>query len=97
MFYVGLGRFRAVVGCVVQMPLCAMGVMSGCFVRARLMVLGGFAMMPRGVFVMLGCLVMMLGCLLGHRCSPLLQNQIPTASEANGSVLLAHDNEVTGR
>jgi hypothetical protein len=79
-FYVCLGRFSAVVRCVVQMPLRAVGVMSGCFVGAQLMVLGGFAMMPCGVFVMLGCLVMMLSCLLGHRCSPyLLQNQIPTA------------------
>jgi hypothetical protein len=92
-----LGRFRAVVDCVVEMPLRAMGVMSGCFVGAQRVMLGGFAMMPRGVLVMFGCLVMMLNRLLGHRCSPLLQIKNPTASEANGSVLLVHDNEVTGR
>jgi hypothetical protein len=75
-FYVCLGRFRAMVRCVVQVSLCAMGVMSGCFVGARLMVLGRFAMMPCGVFVMLGCLVMVLGCLLGHRCSPFIYCKI---------------------
>jgi hypothetical protein len=50
--------------------LCAMGVMGGCFVGAQGVLLGGFAMMPRGVLVMFGCLVMMLNRLLGHRCSP---------------------------
>jgi hypothetical protein len=52
--------------CMMQMTLRRVAVMRGGLVISRLVVHSRFAMMPRGVFVVLGCLVMMLCCLLGH-------------------------------
>jgi hypothetical protein len=40
--------------------------MSGQFMGSRFVMLGGFAMMAGRVFVVLGCFVMMVRCLVGH-------------------------------
>jgi hypothetical protein len=69
MLGVGLGSFRGVVCRVMKMPLSGVRV-----VRGRLVIVGfvmpcGFAMMTRGVFVVIGCFGVMLCCLLGHRSS----------------------------
>jgi hypothetical protein len=59
-------RFCCVMGCVVQVSLCRVRVVSGCLVVASLVVTGGFAMVPRRMFVVLRCLVMVLCCLFRH-------------------------------
>jgi hypothetical protein len=69
MLGVRLGRFRGVMRCVMKMPLGGVGVVRGRLVIIGFVVLGGFAMMSGGVFVVFGCLGMMLCCLLGHRSS----------------------------
>ena len=63
-FRMRLCRFSSVMGCVRQMTVSCVCVMSCVFVIAGFMVLCRFPMMARGVFVMLCCLVMMLRCLL---------------------------------
>jgi hypothetical protein len=45
--------------------------MSGSLMSARFMVLGGFLVVSRRVFVMLCCFVMVFRCLLGHGFSPM--------------------------
>jgi hypothetical protein len=69
MLGVGLGGFRGVVRRVMKMPLGGVRV-----VRRGLVIIGfvmtcGFTMMTGGVFVVIGCLGMMLCCLFGHRSS----------------------------
>ena len=66
MLHVGLGRFRSVVHGVLMVPVSGVGVMRSFFVIASFMVLSGFLMVTRRVFVMFGCLVMMLGRLFRH-------------------------------
>jgi hypothetical protein len=65
-FRVRLCRFSGVVRRMMQMTLRRVAVMRGGFMIARFVVHRRFTVMPRGVFVVLGCLVMMLCCLLGH-------------------------------
>jgi hypothetical protein len=48
-----LGGFAAVVGCVRRMAVGRMGVMGGFLVVAVIVMLGGFAMVVRGVVVVL--------------------------------------------
>src|ERR1700691_2094389 len=58
--------FSRVVRGMVQMSLRRMGVMGRRFEVAGFVVLGGFAMMPRRVLMMLRCFMVVLRCLLGH-------------------------------
>jgi len=96
MLHVCFGCLNGMVGCVVEMPLGAMGVMGCCFVGARLVVLGRFAMMARRVLVVLGRLAMVLSCLLGHAFSPCHCGETLLAGEANGPVLQVCHSGVTG-
>jgi hypothetical protein len=59
---VGLGRFGGVVLRMYEVAVGGVGVMRRFFMVAFAMVPGGFAMMPCRVVVVLGCLVMMIGC-----------------------------------
>src|SRR5580658_1918109 len=52
--------------CVVQVPLRGVRVMRRRQVIAGLVMFGGFAMMPRRVFVVFSCLVMVFCRLFGH-------------------------------
>lgn len=63
---VRLGRFNAMVSCVVQVTLCTMGVMRGGFVTPRFVVFGRFPVVPCRVFVMFRRLAVMLCRLFGH-------------------------------
>jgi hypothetical protein len=65
-FDVKLGGFGGVMGGVMMMAMSGVGVMRGEMMIAGFVVACGFAMMAGRVFVMLGCFVMMFGCLLGH-------------------------------
>lgn len=60
---VQFGGFGGVMGGVVRVPLRRVGVVSGCHVVTRLVMLSGVAMVLRGVLVVLGRFVMMLCCL----------------------------------
>jgi hypothetical protein len=66
MLHVLLGSLDGVVRGVVQVALGGVSVVRGHFMVAGFVVLGGFAMMPSGVFVVFGCLGMMLCGLFGH-------------------------------
>lgn len=55
----------------VMVAVGQVSVMSCQFVFASLVVLSCFLMVPRRVFVMLGRLVMMFRCLLGHNIPPM--------------------------
>jgi hypothetical protein len=66
MFHVRLGRFGGVMCGVCEMPVGAVGMMSGRFMVARLVVLCRFAMVPRRMLVMFSCLVMVFRCVFGH-------------------------------
>ena len=66
LFGVSLGGFGGVVRRVMKMAVGDVGVMSGDVMIFFFVVPRGFAMMMRRKFVMLGSLVVMLGCLLGH-------------------------------
>jgi hypothetical protein len=64
--HVRLCRFRGVMRCVLQVPVCGMRV-----VRRRQMIVGlvmfrGFAMVPGRVLVVLRCCMVVLDCLFGH-------------------------------
>lgn len=61
-----LGRFRRMMHGVLMMAARRVRMVGGGLVVTSLMVSGGFAMMPGGMLVMFRCLVMMLGCVLGH-------------------------------
>lgn len=56
-------RFGGVMGCVMRVSLRRVGVMSGYFVVAFLVMTGGFAMVICRVLMVFRCLVMMLRCL----------------------------------
>jgi hypothetical protein len=66
---VRLCRFRGVMRCVLQVPVCGMRVMRRRQMIVGLVVFRGFAMVPRRVLVVLRCLVVMFNCLFGHRPS----------------------------
>jgi hypothetical protein len=65
-FSVSLGGFGGVVRCVMKMAGGDLSVISGDVVIFFFVVPSGFAMMMRGLLVMLGSFVVMLACLLGH-------------------------------
>jgi hypothetical protein len=69
MLSVRLGGLRGVVCRVMKMPLSGVRVVGGGLVIVGFVVPCGFAMMTRGVFVVIGCFGVMLCCLLGHRSS----------------------------
>ena len=73
MFRVCLGCFCSVVGGVVQMTLCSMRVMRRGFVIAALVVPSGFTMVPRRMFVMFRCFVVMVCRLPGHGVPPAIR------------------------
>jgi hypothetical protein len=67
MFDVGLGCFGCVVRCVLVVAVGQMCVVRGRFVFACFVMLCGFLVMARRVFVMLRCFTMMVRCLLRHK------------------------------
>jgi len=66
---VKFGCFGGVMHSVLMMAIGGVGMMRGEMMIAGFVMARGFAMMTGRVFVMFGCFVMMLGCLLGHRSS----------------------------
>jgi hypothetical protein len=64
-----LGGFSGVMRGVMKMALGGVRVVSGGLVIAVLVVLGRFAVMASCVFMVLRCLGVVLGCLLGHGSS----------------------------
>jgi hypothetical protein len=68
-FGVVLGGFGGVMRGVVKMAVSSVSMMGGNVVIAGLIVLGGLAMMSRGVFMMLSGLAMMLDRMSGHGSS----------------------------
>jgi hypothetical protein len=68
---VRLGGFAGVVHGEVMMTVGHVRVMPGLVVITGLVVLGGFAMMPRGVLVMGGGVGVMICDRMSHRCTPL--------------------------
>jgi hypothetical protein len=65
-FDVVLGSFGGVVGRVSVVSLGYMSVVGGGFVVARFMMFGSFFVVVGGMLVMLGCLGMMMRCFLRH-------------------------------
>jgi hypothetical protein len=72
LFGVQFCRFGRVIRGVVRVPLSNMGVVGGFFVSARVMMLGGFFVVPCRMLVVFGSLRMMLGCTHGTFCTRLL-------------------------
>ncbi len=68
-FGVRLGGFGSVMRRVMMMPVGDVGVMGGEVMIPFFMMTRGFAMMTRRVFVVLGCFLVMLDCVCGHRSS----------------------------
>ena len=71
LFGVQFCRFGRVIRGVMHVSLGSLGVVSGFFVSARLMMLGGFFVVTCGMLVMFGSLRMMLGCGHGTFCNSL--------------------------
>jgi hypothetical protein len=67
MLSVNLCCFGGVMGSVMKVAVGRVGVVRGQMVVTGFVMTSGFAMMPRGVFVVFRCFVMMLGCFFGHR------------------------------
>jgi hypothetical protein len=65
-FHVVLGGLFGVLLGVDVVSVRQVGVVSGGFVVAVLVMLGGFVVMARSVLVVLRCLLVMLGCFVGH-------------------------------
>lgn len=63
---VGLGGFNSVVSGMMMVAVSHVRVMSRQVVVTGFMVARRLAMMSRGVFVVFGCFVVMLGCFSGH-------------------------------
>jgi hypothetical protein len=61
-----LGGFGGVMRGVMKMPLSRVGVMGRSLVIAGFVMPCSFAVMTSRVFVVFGCLGVVLGCLLGH-------------------------------
>jgi hypothetical protein len=55
-------RFGGVIHGVMHVSLGSLGVLSGFFVSARVIIFSGFFVVKRGMLVMFGSLRMMLGC-----------------------------------
>jgi hypothetical protein len=72
MVHVLLARFRGVMRSMRAVTRSRVGMMSGCFVIIFLIVMGGFAMMARRFFMVVGSTVMMFtrGVLVRHVTSP---------------------------
>jgi len=73
------GCFGGMVVGVLRVPMGRMCVMCGGFVIARLVVFRSVAMMLRRVGVVLGCFMMVLGCLFRHICPPPLHKWVQRA------------------
>lgn len=71
MLHVQFCRLGGMVGCMMQVPLSGMRVMSRSLVVANFVVPSSFAMVTRSVFVMLGSLMVVFRSLFGHLFSPL--------------------------
>ncbi len=56
-------RFLCVIGCVVQMSLCRVRVVSGCLMVTLFVMTGGFTMVICRKFVVFRCFAMVLRCL----------------------------------
>ena len=56
-----LGRFTRVVGRVKSMPMRNLGMVASLLVIPRFVMLRGFTMVFRGLLVLLGCFVVVLG------------------------------------
>jgi hypothetical protein len=69
MFDMGFGRCYRMLRGLGMMPTRGMRMMRRFLVIARLMVFGGFLMMPRGVLMLFGRFLVMLCSLGGHRRS----------------------------
>jgi hypothetical protein len=69
-FEVMLGGVLGVLRGVKMVSVSQMGVVSGGFVVAVEVMLGGFVVMACSVLVMLRCLGVMVGCLAGHWQTP---------------------------
>jgi hypothetical protein len=65
-FDMGFGCFRSVVHGVFVVAAGQVGMMCRGLMFSRFMVLSGFLVVSCGVFVMLGRLMMMFSCFLGH-------------------------------
>jgi len=67
MLHVRLRRFARVMRGVERVPVSEMGVVGGLFVRARVMMLGGFFVVPGRVLVVFGRFPVMVGCFFRHQ------------------------------
>jgi len=83
------GGFFDVVHGVVQVALGDVGMMRGEMMIARLMMLSRFAMVARGVLMMLGGLAVMLDSMGVHRKSPLSRTGGNDAKRYAGMMNLA--------
>ncbi len=70
MLQVALGRLLAVVAGMEVMAVREMGMMRGLLVRPGLVVLGRFLVVPRGVLMVFGSLLVVFRSLLGHPALP---------------------------
>ena len=69
LFRMEFGRFRRMVGGVMQVTLRCVSVVSGSLMVASLVMLSRFMMMHGCVFVVLCCFSMVFCCFLGHKAS----------------------------
>ena len=65
-FDVGLGSLRRMVVGMLMVAVRQMGVVGRFFMVPGLVMVGSLAMMARGVFVVLGCFEVVIGCLFRH-------------------------------
>jgi hypothetical protein len=65
-FNMVLDRMFRVLCRVDRVTVRQMCMVGGFFVIARFVMCGRFVVVARSVFVMLGCLLVMIGCFLGH-------------------------------
>jgi hypothetical protein len=66
MFRVTLGGFGCMVGCMVLVALCGVGMVSRSLMVTSFVMLRRFMMMPGGVFVMMCRAAMVFRCFLRH-------------------------------
>jgi hypothetical protein len=65
--YVVLGRLFGMLDSMQVVTVRQVRVMGGSFMKALLVMAGGFAVMTRSEFVMLRCLLVMVRCFVSHR------------------------------
>jgi hypothetical protein len=65
-FYVMLGCFFGVIGGLNVVAVRQVGMVTGDFVVAVFVMLGGFMVVARSVLVVLRCLLVVLHCFVGH-------------------------------